>query len=314
MKILFVTNTYPSSENPGFSPCIKEQKESLEKEGITVDLIYIRGKNSFLKYFKGAWSVFTKTLGNNYDIVHAHYGFSGVSARFEFWAPLVVTLRGSDVYYELPWRITKIGLTFASKIIVMSDEMKRIIRRQDAIVLPYGINLKLFKPIPMAEARRELNYSPDENLVFFPYDPQRKEKGVEILKKAVSKVEQDAAREIKIVSVYNKPYGLMPIYMNACDVMVLPSKSEGSPLAVLEAMACNLPIVSFKVGDVAKRIENVENCYISERNVDDLAKKIGLALFVKKRTNGRSFILDLDSQKVAKKLITIYEQIIGNYS
>lgn len=314
MKILFVTNTYPSSENPGFSPCIKEQKESLEKEGITVDLIYIRGRNSILKYFKGAWSVFTKTLGNNYDIVHAHYGFSGVSARFEFWAPLVVTLRGSDVYYELPWRITKIGLTFASKIIVMSDEMKRIIRREDAIVLPYGINLKLFKPIPMAEARRELNYSPKENLVFFPYDPQRKEKGVEILKKAVYKVEQDVARGIKIVSVYNKPYDLMPVYMNACDVMVLPSKSEGSPLAVLEAMACNLPIVSFKVGDVAKRIGNVENCYISERNVDDLAKKIGLALFAKRRTNGRSFVLNLGSQKVAKKLITIYEQIIGNYS
>jgi teichuronic acid biosynthesis glycosyltransferase TuaC len=312
MKVLFVTNTYPCSENPGLTPCIKEQKESLEKEGISVDIIHIRGRNPILKYFGGAWSVFAETITKSYDIVHAHYGFSGVSARFEFRAPLVVTLRGSDVYHQAVRTISRIGLTFGSKIIVMSDEMKMIIGRQDAIVLPYGINCSLFKPIPMEKARRKLNYSPEENLILFPYDPRRKEKGFKVLRKAVLKLEKDSGQRVKIVNIYNEVHDLMPIYMNACDIMVLPSEYEGSPIAVLEAMACNLPIVSFKVGDVTKRIEDVQYCYMSERNVDDLAEKIGLAVFAKQRTNGRSLVLNLDSREVAKKLINIYKRIIGN--
>ena len=48
--------------------------------------------------------------------------------------------------------------------------------------------------------------------------------------------------------------------MNACDALLFVSMYEGSPNIVKEALACNLPIVSVAVGDVAERLEGVAGC------------------------------------------------------
>jgi glycosyltransferase involved in cell wall biosynthesis len=63
-----------------------------------------------------------------------------------------------------------------------------------------------------------------------------------------------------------RPYSQIPLVMNACDVLVLTSDSEGSPTVIKEAMACNLPIVSVDVGDVAELITDTENCYICRQD------------------------------------------------
>src|SRR6267143_4757887 len=97
MKILFVTNMYPSPERPAYGAFVWQQAQQLRQFGHTVDVINILGFRSKLNYLKGAVEVLQKTSRTAYDIVHAHYGLSAFPAWFRLQPPLVITLHGGDV-------------------------------------------------------------------------------------------------------------------------------------------------------------------------------------------------------------------------
>jgi glycosyltransferase involved in cell wall biosynthesis len=103
--------------------------------------------------------------------------------------------------------------------------------------------------------------------------------------------------------------------MNAADVALMTSFSEGSPQFIKEAMACNLPIVSVPVGDVSEIMNHIDGCYICTYQKEDVAEKLKMALDFGKRTNGRHRILELglDSETVAKKIIEVYQQLTTNH-
>ncbi|MBM3189970.1 MAG: glycosyltransferase family 4 protein, partial [Chloroflexi bacterium] len=95
------------------------------------------------------------------------------------------------------------------------------------------------------------------------------------------------------------------------DVLLLTSDHEGSPTVVKEAMACNLPIVSTKVGDVPQVIAGVEGCYLAEQTPDDLAEKVEAALAFGGRTRGREAIQHLQTEGEARRLIALYEEVLA---
>ncbi len=64
------------------------------------------------------------------------------------------------------------------------------------------------------------------------------------------------------------------LLLNAVDLLLFTSISEGSPILIKEAMACNCPIVSVDVGDIRGIIENVNGCIISSYQVEDIVKNI----------------------------------------
>ena len=100
--------------------------------------------------------------------------------------------------------------------------------------------------------------------------------------------------------------------MCACDVFALPTKSEGSPQALKEAMACNCPIVATDVADIRYLLGDVDGHYICSFEAKDVAGKIADAFSYGKRTNGRQRIIDLGltNDLVAKRLISIYEEVV----
>jgi glycosyltransferase involved in cell wall biosynthesis len=116
--------------------------------------------------------------------------------------------------------------------------------------------------------------------------------------------------DVDLVVAYKEPYERVPLYMNACDVIVVPSEYEGSPQVVKEAMACNLPVVSVDVGDVPDVLAGVEGCYVCHRDPTIIAEKVKLILEQPSRTNGREKTQRYELSSIAKRIIQVYEETL----
>jgi teichuronic acid biosynthesis glycosyltransferase TuaC len=314
LRILAVINTYPSAEKPGDGPQIRDQIEALTARGVEVDLIYIdryRGKKR--SYARAAWRIFLLSFqSKRYDLIHAYYGHCGLLARLQFRYPVIVTFLGSDLLSRRDGRIGKVAARLVDGIIVQSEEMKRVAERDDAYIIPFGVNPEFFTSYPMEEVRSELGLQLDEKLVLFPWNPARPVKRFDLVQKAIRIVQQRYER-VHLVTVFDRPHETVAKYMSACNVMVLASNHEGSPMALREAMACNLPIVSVDVGDVRQIIENTEGCYLCKREPSDIAEKLGLAMERGGRTCGARVVRQTDAAWGADQVMLAYNRVLKSH-
>ncbi len=334
MKVLILTNMYPTPEHPFFGIFVKEQVESLRKEGIDVDIFIINGHDNRLNYFLAIPRLFRKLQSNHYEIVHAHhtycvYPFWFVKSILGLRIPLILTFheaealkpdrlvpRDIDIISKLVYskRIKKCALKKVDLLIsVCEDLIKTFNFCGRAIVLPPGVNLELFKPINKFVCRKRLNLPEDKKILFFPGDarnPKRKtQKGFYILQSALSIINSN---DVFLLTGGDILHQDMPLYINTADVIVQTSNFEASPMVIKEAMACNIPIVSTDVGDTKEIIGNTEGCFICNRNPYDVATKIKMTLDYGKRTNGRKRIekLGLELQQIAQRIIEVYKEIL----
>jgi glycosyltransferase involved in cell wall biosynthesis len=116
----------------------------------------------------------------------------------------------------------------------------------------------------------------------------------------------------RLVVAWNVHHQQIPIYMNACDVLVFTSMQEGSPNVVKEALACNLPVVSVRVGDVAERLRPVEGC---ELCIDDkpgtIAAALERVLTRGGRVDGRAAVQHLDENALTAKVLNVYRSVLA---
>jgi teichuronic acid biosynthesis glycosyltransferase TuaC len=141
--------------------------------------------------------------------------------------------------------------------------------------------------------------------VLFPYNPAEERKRFDLIEAAVARA-REKIRELEILHARGVPQDRMPLYMNAADVLVLASLFEGSPNAVKEAMAVNLPVVTVDVGDTADLIGPTEGCYLVPRDVEAMAEKIVEVCRRGTRTRGREWITRLSMEKVAREIAEVY--------
>lgn len=306
MRILFV-----SSGNKGISPIVQNQGDSLVHQDIIVKYFPIKGKGA-LGYLSNV-SRLKKYLHNNkFDVVHAHYSLTAFVVSIAKASPLVVSLMGSDVKTGWIYRlIIKIfSFIFSWKtIIVKSDDMKKSLKIDRAIVIPNGVDLLRFKELDKDECQKKLGWDKNKHHILFPANIVRSEKNYKLLEDAYSELKNENIG----VHWFNKvPNEETPFWYNAADVVVMTSLWEGSPNAIKEAMACNCPIVSTDVGNVRWLFGDTRGCFFTEYSPSDCAEKIRMALAFKGKTQGRQRIIDLglSNDLVAKRLIEIYQQVI----
>lgn len=309
MRVLVVTNMYPTQDKPAFGTFVRDQVESLRALGVDVDVFFMDGKASRLNYARGFGGL-RRHLQRHapYDLIHAHYVFSGLVALSQRRLPVVLTHHGIEVVLGWQGYLCRWVTPRADAVIVTSGVVKRALADDRAVVIPCGVDFGLFAPMPKEEARARLGLPPDGKLVLFAGEP-RPEKRLDIIQAAVQRLSAEDA-SIRLVVASNRPHQEVPLYMNACDVLALASEFEGAPMVIKEAMACNLPIVSVNVGDVAEIIGDTEGCCLCERTPEDMATGLRLALAWGRRTDGRQRVMHLSLDATARQIGAVYEGVL----
>ncbi len=309
MKALFVYSANNSFPNR-LSPIIKNQAESLINEGMVIDYFGIIG-TGILGYLSNVSRLRNKIQSFNPDIVHAHYAFTGFIASFSSNKPVVVSLMGSDIINKkiTICLIRIIGIFFWKAIIVKSMEMKIILKMSNkVIVIPNGIDLDHFKPEDSSLSKIKLGWDSNVYHILFAGNPAKKAKNYNLALRAVSLL---GSEKIQIHHVANIPHEKMPLHLNASDIILLTSISEGSPNVIKEAIACNRPVISTNVGDVEEYLSEIENCYICDYDPLDISEKIKLILKSSGVSSGREKVIIFDKNIIARKIIAQYHDTIA---
>jgi len=313
VRILFVTNMYPTPERPDYGTFVWQQAEQLRRLGHTVDVVNILGYRSRLNYVKGIFDTLRKTRTTSYDVVHAHYGLTALPAWFRRDAPLVMTLHGSDVLgSRFERRCSWLMSRFADAVIVVSEEMRQ---RIPGIVIPCGVDLDLFRPFDRDDARTRLGWPPDKYLVLFPFDPRRRVKRYDLARAAVDRLTEEGIRA-ELMTVCGVENREMPWRYSAADAMILCSDWEGSPTSIKEALACDLPVVATDVGDVREILRGVPGTWLCTRDVDDIARSLREALTLPRRGRfeRRAAMAKYNQALTVAKLIALYTTVVTRFT
>jgi teichuronic acid biosynthesis glycosyltransferase TuaC len=309
MKVLVVTNMFPTTEDPSFGCFVKSQMRSLQKKGISFDLVFVNGRKSKLNYLRGAWQVFWKSLHTRYDLVHAHYGLSGILARCQIRSPMVITFCGSDVMDKFQGRISRLISHLSDLSIVQSKPLGQALGHNNYRIINNGLDLSLFQPRDHLQSQKELGFSYNTHYILFASDPARQEKRFDLAHRTCQMVCRFMDAPVELIVLHGQSQKKVPVYMNACDVLLLTSDWEGSPNVVKEAMACNMPIVSVDVADVRQMIAGTRNCHVCQRDPSILAEKIVTVLKEDQRTDGREKVLYLSLERTADRIISLYQEL-----
>lgn len=305
MKVLIVA----SYNKNRFAPFIVEQANALVEQGCEVEYFGIVGKG--LKGYLKAYKALVKKIKEfKPDIVHAHYGLSGLLANLQRSVPVVTTYHGSDINVPKILRFSKIAMNFSAFNIFVSQRNVDIAKPKNKfLLLPCGVNIPKYNEVDVIAIKNQLNWQSDKKYILFAGAFDNRVKNAPLAIESVTLLDNTELIELK---GYTREQVTALFY--AVDAFLMTSFTEGSPQVVKEAMACGCPIVSVDVGDVSERIEGLSGCYIAERNPQDIADKLNKALSLNSRTQGRERIIELGltNDLVAKKLVEIYQGVLNS--
>jgi len=331
----------------------KQQRIAYRDGGLPVTLQQDwRAKAQLLPFLLSFWSAALSHC-RKCDLVHAHWTLAGLIAVTQasvMRKPTVLTAWGADINLtrgkvldRFDWYV----LQAIDRLSVVSDDLKdKVIESgvcaERVTVLPNAVNETRFCPIDRIDARHRLGLSSDCALVLFVGSLVER-KGVLDLVEAMSHVSaqiskvqlalvgdgylrerlEDRVRELGLEEMVlffgSQPSGEIPVWMNAADIFVLPSYSEGRPTVVLEAMACETAVVGTDVGGNRELIRSGETGLLAEAgNPLDLAEKLLIllhdpALCQCMGHQGRQAILEegFTWRDSARKLKAIYAEMLA---
>jgi teichuronic acid biosynthesis glycosyltransferase TuaC len=311
MRVLTVCREAPLNltiHKHSIAEFIFEQNKALEYFGVDYDYYLIK-KGGYKGYFKEVnnFHFFLKEKKYNYDIIHAHGGHIGSLVNTQRKIPVVTTYHGSDINNPISRLTSLISLLFSNSNIFVSTKLfKKVKKFAGGTVIPCGVDFNIFKPLDKVECRKNLGLNENKKIVLFAGRKERREKNYKLAKEAAYIANVDNLVELKDFTREE-----VNLLLNASELLLLTSISEGSPQVIKEAMSCNCPIVTTDVGDIRQIISDTEGCYITSFDPSDVAEKIKLALQFHKRTIGREVIKYLDNQIIAKKILNIYQTVIS---
>jgi teichuronic acid biosynthesis glycosyltransferase TuaC len=315
LSALVVTNMYPSAEHPALGRFVADQVEALRGlAGVSLEVYSFSG-GSPASYARAAAVARRRFHGRRFDVVHAHFGLSAWPALAVSGAAHAVTLHGTDLSHPRSRAITLAALPWLDLIGVASAELGRRVplwaARAGIQVLPCGVDLSRFRPIPRAEARTALGLDPAGRYLLFPSDPARPEKRFDLAQElvaglpAMSSATPAGGPPVQLLSLGNVAPERVPLYVNAAHAVVIPSDREGFGLACLEALACDVPVLATPHGIAPDALGGVGGCLCADFDAATwTAALLPHLAALDPRVSGRNAALSFSAQAMAERVLS----------
>lgn len=322
MRVLTVTNMWPSEQRPHWGVFVQSQVVSLEAAGIEMSVYEIEGWRSTGRYVRALRELPAHARAIGADLVHAHYGLSGAAA-LGIKLPLVVSLLGDDllgrpdasgrlsVKSRALVPLSRLVASRAAGVIVKSKQMHSALPGVPNVdVIPNGVDMDKFAPQPMVAAREALGWRTEGSILLFAGNPDEPRKNFALAREVETRLRMRGLG-VQLQSVCGRPQSAVVQAMNASNVLLLTSFHEGSPNVVKEAMACSLPVVAAPVGDCAERLRACTPSVVVERTPEAFTDAVASVLAAGTRSNGRECVAALALPAVAPRVIAVYERALA---
>lgn len=311
MRLLLVHSGNAVSGDSARYTFVREQGEALRSLGCEVEYYAIIGRG-VIGYLKNVSSLRKKINAYQPDIIHAHFGLCGMVAVLATKRSVVITCHNGETLTWYGNVITSLALQRAAHTICVAQHIydKLYLKPKRYTIQPCGIDISDLPLMDKAEAQAAMNLPTDKINILFGGAFSNLRKNVALANAALDILKRD---DINLIEMRGFNRQQVAMLYNGCDMLLLPTKSEGSPQVLKEAMACNCPIVATDVADIAFLLDGVNNSYVTTFDPADVAEKIRRVIDCRERTNGHERVeaLKLDNHQVAETIKKIYQTILN---
>ena len=265
MRALVVSNMLPDDAHPERGSFVRDQVAALRALGdLDVELYefppgarsLVSAARALRRLYGGPSTLSRRPAAQPFDLVHAHFGLTAWPALAVPARVRALTVHGTDLSHPRTRLATAAALPSVDLLAAVSaslvEELPGGAARRRAQVLPCGVDVERFSPLSRTQARSELGLDPDAPSLLFPADPDRPEKRHDL---AAALAASLGAQLRTLGAVEPREVHL---WINAANAVVVPSDREGFGLAVLEALACDVPVLATPVGIHAEALDGIQ--------------------------------------------------------
>jgi glycosyltransferase involved in cell wall biosynthesis len=311
VRVLVVTNFVPDASAPQRGQWVRDQVEELRNLGVNVVVFeFSPGRGEYVSATRRLRGLLRR---EQFDLVHAHYGLPAWCAKLAGARPLVVTYHGTDVRHRLVGALSRrlarrVDLVAAVSRALFATESGRagLPSVPGSAVLPCGPDLARFRPLPRADARAELGLDPDGRYLLFPANPSRPEKRHD---RAATLA---ATCDAELLTGGSIDPGRMPLWVNAANAVLVTSEYEGFGLVAVEALACDVPVLSTPVGVAPYALAGIAGAHCGPFELEVWAAAARpLIDAADPRVEGTARAASLSSTRMAERTLVAYRDVLG---
>jgi teichuronic acid biosynthesis glycosyltransferase TuaC len=311
MRVLVVTNFVPDAAAPQRGRWVRDQVEEMRRLGLEVEVFSF--PPGARHYIPAGLRLRRLLRREDFDLVHVHYGLTAWSAVLAGARPLVVTFHGTDVRHpvvgplsrRLAWRADLVAAV-SRALFGPEDGRPGLPPVPGSAVLPCGPDLGRFRPLPRSEARRELGLDPGGRYLLFPANPDRARK------RADRATELAAAGGAELLTGGSIDPDRMPLWINAANAVLVTSDYEGFGLTCVEALACDVPVLSTPVGIAPYALAGIAGTFCAPFDATTWSEAVRPHLAAADpRVDGVARAASLSAERMAARTIVAYRDVLG---
>jgi teichuronic acid biosynthesis glycosyltransferase TuaC len=301
---------YPTPAEPWFGSFVRDQVEDLRKLGLDVELFAFDGRQHASEYARAARRVRQLTQGERLDLVHAHYGLTGAVALGQRSVPVVTTFHGSDTGHIRWQRMVSAVVARRSVPIFVHRAGAQLLWCRSGHVIPVGVDTDAFVPADRSAMRDRLGWNEEARYLLFPGSRHNQVKRPDLFAATIDAL-RAAGQRVEPVYLENLSRAQAAEVIAAVDLTLMTSDWEGSPVTVRESLACETPVVSVPVGDVAETLAALPGCEIAPREPASLAAAVTRALASPPSPALRERALTTSRTRTAERVAAVYREVVA---